>query len=396
MPETAEVKELVTKLNTLHEDFKKVNDAAEAERKKFGEELALSKESVEKLQKQLDDTEAKLKRHNFGNAGPGEKELSAEEKAYTEVYVEYLKKGDKQNSRMSADQVEALDAYYKSLSADDDTAGGYLMPVNKRDEMIMKLIEVSPVRQFATVITLDRGDNVEIPAEGTQNFDCDWVGERQGRPETTSGKIRKETIPVNELYAKPLITQKLLEDVPQAETWMAGRVATCFAQKEGAAFVNGDAVNKPEGFLQSDVPIVTSSTSAVIKADDIYDLFYDLRGPYANRAAFGMERKTIRDVRKLKDGDGQYLWQPGLQGDQPALLIGRPVIEMIDMPVVAASAKAVVVADWAMFYWIVQRRGVTLLRDPYSSKPFVEFYFTMRVGGQVTLAEAGRVLQIKA
>ena len=389
MAETIEVKELLEKLNKTHEDFKKVNDAAEVERKKFGEELAQSAEKIEKLQTQLDDTQASLKRHN--TAADNADEASAEEKAYSEAYDVYLRKGEK---GCTAEQNECLT---KSLSADDNTDGGYWMPVEKRDELIKKLIEFSPVREFATVIPLSRGDSISWPAEDDGDFDCDWVGERGDRDETDSGKIRLETIPVHELYANPKVTQKLLDDVPMVDGWISERIARRFAVKEGTAFVSGNGVTQPEGFLESTATIVTSSTGGgVLKFDDLLDVQYDLRAFYDANAMWAMERGTEREVRKLKDGEGQYLWQPNNQAGQPAMLLNKPIISMIDMPDLAASSKSIAYADWRAFYWIVDRMGIRVLRDPFSSKPFIQIYTTKRTGAQVVLPEAGRILQMKA
>ena len=389
MAETIEVKDLLEKLNRTHEDFKKVNDAAEIERKKFSEELAQSKEEIAKLNKSLDDTIARLKRHDVASEEEGQ--ISAEQKAYGKAWDIYVRKGERGCSS------EDLEILTKSLAADDNTDGGYWMPIDRRDAMIKKLIEFSPLREFATVITLDRGDSIEWPAEDDGDFEADWVGERQDRDETDSGKIRLERIPVHELYANPKVTQKMLDDVPMVDGWISERIARRFAVKEGTAWVDGNGVTQPEGFLQSSATIVTSSTAGgVLKFDDLLDLQYDLRAFYDNNAMWTMERATELATRKLKDGEGQYLWQPNNQAGQPALLLNKPIISAIDMPALAASSKSIAYADWRAFYWIVDRMGVRVLRDPFSSKPFIQMYTTKRTGGQVVLPEAGRILQMKA
>ena len=376
-----EVKELHDEMVKTFEIFKKANDKSEEEQKAHGVTLGETKELLEKTNTRMDEIETKLKRPALEDGKTEEEQKQSEmEKKAANVFKSYLRKGER-----GIDPEEL-----KSLATDDNTDGGFLQPRNMRNDIIKKLIEVSPVRELATVETISKGDSWESGAEGPQDFVADWVGERQARPETQTGKLRLEKIPVHELYASPHTTQKVVDDLEfNIVAWLTERVARRFAFKQGEAFVSGDGFGKPEGLLtNADIAEVISGDANLLTSDGLIDLFYALPEFYANNSTWLMRRATVGRVRKLKDLDDQYLWQPGLAGTQPATLLGRPVREAIDMPLVAANAFPILFGDFRMGYTIVDRMGINVLRDPFSSKPFIEFYTTTRVGGQVVLAEA--------
>jgi HK97 family phage major capsid protein len=215
--------------------------------------------------------------------------------------------------------------------------------------------------------------------------------------------------PTMELYAMPAATASLLEDSAiDIDEWMAGEVDTAFAEQEGLAFVSGDGVNKPRGFLDYTSVAETSWSWGNLghiltgvagdfpvtdKSDVLIETVYALKAGYRQNAQWVMNRKTQAAIRKLKDADGNYLWQPPATVGDKAMLHGFPVTEAEDMPNIAANAKAIAFGDFGRGYLVVDRSGIRVLRDPYSAKPYVLFYTTKRVGGGVQDFNAIKLLK---
>lgn len=317
--------------------------------------------------------------------------------------VSYLRKG----------RDEALQA--KAMSVDSDPEGGYYVMPDTSGRTVEFVYETSPIRQVAAVQTITTD-----ALEGFNDLDeagSGWVGERASRPETTTPDLGMYRIPVHEIYAEPRATQKLLDDaMVDIEGWLAGKVSSRFAREENAAFVNGDGVEKPRGFLTyaAGTPGSTPSTWKVIQriisgangafagapnsGDALVDLVFSLKAPYRAGSVFMMNRTTFAAVRKLKNSDGDYLWQMGLQENGLGLqLLGFPVIEAEDMPDFSdTGALAIAYGNFAQGYQIVDRAGIRVLRDPYTAKPFVKFYTTKRVGGDVINFEAIKLMEFSA
>jgi len=239
-----------------------------------------------------------------------------------------------------------------------------------------------------------------------------WVSETAARPQPDSGKLAALSFPTMELYAMPAATQALLDDAAvDIEAWLAGEIDIVFAEQEGAAFVNGDGINRPKGFLT--YPAVADSAwtwgnlgygatgsagdwGATDPSDTLIDVIYALRAGHRQNAGFMMNRRTQADIRKFKDADGNYLWRPPASAGQAASLMGFPVAEAEDMPDIAAGAFALAFGDFRAGYLVVDRAGVRILRDPYSAKPYVLFYTTKRVGGGVHNFEAIKLVKFAA
>jgi len=210
----------------------------------------------------------------------------------------------------------------------------------------------------------------------------------------------------------PAASQTLLDDsVVDVEQWIADEVQTEFAAQEGAAFINGDGVSQPRGFLS--YPIVDEDSrgngeigsigtgvdggfDGANPADTLFDLIYTPTQAYRANGTFVMNRSVVGQIRKFKDADGNYLWQPSLQANAPATLLGYPVIEAEDMPDISSGSNSIAFGDFRRGYLIVDRVGVRILRDPFSAKPYVLFYTTKRVGGGVQDFNAIKVLQFSA
>ena len=293
----------------------------------------------------------------------------------------------------------------KSLSVGSDPDGGYVAPP-ELDRMIeTRLKQVSPMRGIATVRTT--GSNVfkkpiSITAAGTG-----WVAEAGARTQTSTPTLSLLEFPTAELYANLAATQALLDDsFVNLEDWIAGEVEEAFAGQERAAFVSGDSSNKPTGFLHYDLVAEASHVWGKIgyvatgvdggfgttPVDKLIDLVYTPKPQFRQNARFVMNRKTLSAVRKLKDVDGNYIWDPG-DATGGSSLLGYPVTEIEDMPDIATDAAAIAFGDFARGYLIVDRAGVRVLRDPYSAKPYVLFYVTKRVGGGVQNFDAIKALK---
>lgn len=282
-----------------------------------------------------------------------------------------------------------------------DPDGGYLVPTINSGRIISRIFETSPIRQFAEVMpiagkemTFERND--EEAAAG-------WVGETEPRTETTTPKLGVGKIAVHEMYAQPKVTQVLLEDAGvDVEAWLDGKVGDKFGRLEATAFINGDGNNKPRGFLTyphgtsgATIEQVNSGSGTAITSDAIWNLVFALKDGYSANARHFMRRTTVRDVVKMKDGQGNYLWSKGdIVAGQPATLADYPVVRCEDMPSVAAGALAIAFGNMRAAYTILDRLGISVLRDALTAKPHILFYSRRRVGGDVVDFDALKFMTI--
>ncbi|MEE4212605.1 MAG: phage major capsid protein [Parvularcula sp.] len=277
----------------------------------------------------------------------------------------------------------------KSMSGSTDADGGYTVPIGIEATIDKALAEVSPFRQFCSVRQIST--STYRVAVNEAPFASGWVGETDARPETTTPAIAAIEFKTGEIYAMPAATPQLLEDsAVDIEAWIASEVRGTFAAAETDAFVSGNGVNKPLGFLSAPQASDASrgateigTLAGSLNGDDLLSLIYALGGQYRQNGRFIFNRKTAASIRKLKDSDGNYLWAPGLSAGEPATLLGYPVTEVEAMPDAGSGNTAVAFGDFSAGYLIVDRRGVQVLRDPFSAKPYVLFYTTKRVGGGV-------------
>lgn len=316
--------------------------------------------------------------------------------AYKAAQSAYLRSGDQ---LLSPDEAKAL-----SVGSDPD--GGYVVDPDTSGRIIKKIFETSPVRQYASVQVISTD-----ALEGLRDLDevtYGWVGETSSRPETSTPQLAKWRIPVHEMYAEPRATQKLVDDMAiNMEEWLAGKVAERFARAENTAFVNGDGVDKPRGFLS--YPAGTTNPGEVLQkktgssgdfkadpygADVLIDMIHALKSNYRQGATWAMNRTTLGAIRLLKDSNGRQLWQPSIAAGMPSTLLGYGLATFEDMPdYTTANAQAIIFADFAEFYQIVDRMGIRTLRDPYTAKPYIKYYTTKRVGGDVANFEAAVTLK---
>ncbi|MES2983916.1 MAG: phage major capsid protein [Pseudomonadota bacterium] len=385
-------------LGSAWEQFKQVNEnrLSEIERKGYADPLHT--DHLKKINDALDQHKHRMDRMETAHARPG-REMSSlgyrgeDQSEYKAAFHSYLRKG----TESGLEQIQT-----KALSAGTDASGGYLVPNQLADLIVQIVNESSPMRSLATVETIS-SDSLDL-IEDTVDMDAAWGDETTVRSaETTSSTIGRNTVDTYEMYAQPQATQKLIDDASiDIEQWIARKVADKMARLEATAFITGDGTTKPKGILTytagtawGQIQQVTTGTSATVTADSLVQLYYSLKDDYARHATFLMHRTTVQAVRLLKEATtNQYLWQPGLSAGTPDTLLGVPVALASDMPVPAASSLSVAIADFKRAYLVVDRIGIRTLRDPFTAKPFVKFYTTKRVGGEVVNTEAIKLLKL--
>ncbi len=422
-----QVMKAVDGLNKAFEEFKATNDAKLKEIDQKGAADPLLEEKLSKLEADLDKAqkvadEAVLaakrrerivtdadgnqvdldaKAYDWARAVTGDRHIEFDAKGmaeYKRAFDAFTRKGE---MRVTSDEV-------KALSVGTDTDGGYVVYPDMSGRIVQKVFETSPMRAYANIQTIstDALEGVFDLNEAASG----WVGETDSRAETNTPELGKWRIPVHEIYAFPFATQKLLDDASiNMEQWLSAKVADKFARVESAAFVNGNGVGKPRGFLtyadgttlpgtieQLDTGVNGAYAAAPNGGDVLIDALYGLKAQYRANASWAMNRATSALTRKMKDSDGAYLWAPGIAVGQPATLLGYPVASFEDMPNPGTGTLSVAIADWREAYTIVDRVGIRVIRDVLTKKPYVGLYTVKRTGGDVVNFEAIKLVNFKA
>ncbi|MEM8917679.1 MAG: phage major capsid protein [Pseudomonadota bacterium] len=323
--------------------------------------------------------------------------VSETTRAFTD---KYLRRGDHSGIEL------------KSFSGSSGPEGGFAVP-QEIDALIGRTLnDISPIRSIATVVQTGSAGYRKLVTDG--GTPSGWVSETAARPETDTPNFNEIAPPTGELYANPAASQTMLDDAAfDVEAWLADEIAREFARSEGAAFVNGSGVNQPLGYLNSTVTdepddqrdfgtleyIATGSAGSFAGSDGedaLVDLVHTLKPAYRQGASFVMNSATLARIRKFKTADGAFLWQSSLAQGQPGTLLGYPVVEAEDMPDIATDSLSIAFGNFRAGYLIAERSATSILRDPFTNKPFVHFYATKRVGGQVMNSEAIKLMQFSA
>lgn len=403
--------EAKTQSPDLDVKFTEITTAIEAKNKAI-EDLE------KKTSEQYDQMETALARMGKSGGGDSEDEALAVKEAITFYETKQASKGTLDwDNRPTSENID-LDGYKaweqnfegylrvdengmgeterKSLAVGRNPNGGYFTPTAMSNRIIAQIFESNILRQLATVETIST-ESLDIRIDRDE-ADCEWAGEETATGETGTPDIGLQNIPVHELRAKPKISQQMLEDASvDVEGWLANKVSEKFGRKEANAFIVGNGIKKPRGILtypagtglqRGTVKQFNSGGATSLTSDAIMSLPYQLKTAYMRNASWMMNRLTVLQVMLLKDNDNQYLWRPGLAEGRPSTLGGYALSMADDMPLLAANSLSVAFGDWRRAYTVVDRLGITTLRDPYSAKPFVEYYTRKRVGGDVTDFEA--------
>lgn len=422
--EADEVKAAVDGLMTGWEEFKATNDARLAEIEKKGSADVLLGEKVDRIEKtlaglegvnqkltraeleakrskdKLDEIEVKLGRlpGARGNGADAKDEMKARVNAWVRAVVSAHTVGVVNLGEVERKALADTAAEYKALAITPDTSGGYLAPVEYVREILKGVTEMTPFRSAARVRTT-AAKSIQIPKR-TGQFAAQWVAERGTRSETTGLTYGLEELTAHEMFALVDITSQMLEDSAfDLESEIRMEAEEQFALAEGTAFISGNGVGKPEGItVNSSVATVASGHATLLTADGLLSLFYGIKTAYARNGVWMLNRSTVSSVRKLKDGQGQYLWQPGISQGVPNTIHGAPYVEAPDMANVGAAAKPVAFGDFMRGYLIVDRLAVEALRDPFTqaTSGAIRFVFRRRVGGQVVMPEAFALQTVSA
>jgi HK97 family phage major capsid protein len=405
--ELATINTAIESLNRAFGEYKQTNDQRLEELKTKGVADPLHMEKLTKLDERLDTLSAQLQEVNQKQArlalegGDPDTKDSPDARAYTKAMGQYLRKGHESGLR---------DLEVKAMSVDSDPDGGYWVGPQVSARIVTRLRDTSPIRQYATIEPIS-SDSLE-GAIDRDEADAGWVGERSNRPETGTPQIGVWRIFAHEAYAEPKTTQKILDDAARdVEGWLGGKIGDKLARITNTACVVGDGHLKPRGFAtyptssavdgsRADKTFqhVLSGASADFGAalagtDTLLDLIYSLSDKYMANARFFLRRTMLAKVRKIKDGDGNYAWQPPVQAGQPLVILGFPFAIFDDIPALEASSLSLWFGDMAQAYTIVDRVGIRVIRDAITLKGWVKFYSTIRVGGDVLDFDALKVVK---
>jgi len=400
---------LIGELNRTFAAFREKNDERLAEIERRGSEDVVASEQVDRinadlttLQSALDNVNERLASALLANAtndGP-----SAEVLAHADQFQNFFRRGE---NHVQGDLNDL--AVKAALQTQSDPDGGYVVPESMDGTIERVLGTVSALRRLARVMPIGHAVYKKLINKGGTS--SGWVGETEGRPQTDPSQLAVLAFEAMELYAQPAATQALLEDASiNIEQWLAEEVSIEFAEREGDAFINGDGSKKPRGLLSyAAVPnanhewgklgYIASGAAADFAAsnptDRLIDLTHSLKSGYRANGSFLMNDLTTARIRKFKDSEGNYLWQPSIQAGQPSLLLGYAHHSDDNMPDIGANALPIAFGDFQRGYLIVDRRGARVLRDPYTAKPYVLFYTTKRVGGGVQNFDAIKLLKME-
>ncbi len=399
-PTISEVKTAIDQLGRAFEEFKNANSQAHTR----GMSDPVMEEKVNRINRDVGRMQAAVDQMQMSSGRPGLMSKKYEAPDVREhkslFYDRFIRKGQDVG-------LEAMES--KALSTGSGADGGFAVP-EELDRTVDRLLkDVSPIRQIANVVQIGSSNYRKLVS--LSDATSGWVGEEDARTETDTPTLAEVVPALGELYANPAATQTMLDDAFfDVESWLAEELAQEFGVLEGDAFINGNGTNKPKGFLTG----ATSTAADAARAfgtlqhvetgvnggfaasdpqDALVDLVYSLRPAYRGGATFVMNTNLVAEIRKFKDTQGNYIWQPGLADGASATLLGYRVIEAEDMPDISNGSLSIAFGNFHKGYTVTDRMGTRVLRDPFSNKPYVHFYTTKRTGGGVVNSEAIKVLK---
>lgn len=405
---STELKDTIEAIGKAFEEFKAENDKKLKELSTSKDDPILT-EKIDKINAEMTDLKnLKFEIENLekvvgriGAPDGGGATSNGVKAEHAKAFDAWFRKGgDDRFEAVRKLQVEA------GLSTLSDPDGGYIVAPPEFDKAIERVAgTISVMRQLATVRTI--GVNEYKKIVNTGGTSSGWVAEKESRSETDTPTLKQITINMKEIYAEPGCTQMSLDDsYMDLAKWLADEVSVEFNEQEGSAFITGDGVAKPTGIAGYDfvanssyawgkVGYVAGGHATLLNnADKLIGLQHALKSTYRNGATFLMNDATCEKIRTLKDGDGNYIWRPGLMENTPDMLLGKPVAYDDNVADIGAGAYPLFFGNFKRAYLILDRMGIRVLRDPYSSKGNVLFYTTRRVGGGLILHEAIKALRI--
>lgn len=433
------IKDAIEKINTAFEEFKKTNDARiEAIQKGLGTaELDAKLAKIEQTIDGLSEMKTQLEKLQTQLARPGidaqqKSGESVESAQYRSAFVSWMRNPADPELRTALQQrARELKKAQTQTQGDDDwdtrsvqtvtsagAAGGFAVPEVIERQIERLTLDISPIRQIATVRTVGSSDYKELFDIGGAGFG--WVGETDARAKTNTPDLAEVAPTFGMAAAYPYASEESLDDLFfDVENWLISSASEAIAYGEGKSFVQGTGLKQPTGFLTGPVPLSTpdatrafgtlqyvasgSLTAAQVAAgvivssnDLLYDLVYGLRARYRSNARWVCNRIVVSALRKIKDTTGQYLWQSALAAGQPATFMGYPITEAEDMPAIVLNAFPLAFGDFKSGYLIADRVGMRITRDDVTTPGFVKYYVRKRVGGKLRNTEAIKLLKIAA
>lgn len=400
-----EIRELIEQQGKAFEEFRKSNDerlaAIEKDeaRSELEEKTDRINDELGRLSAAVDELAKKANRPGAPGA-EGDEALQAEHKS---AWIKWVRKGD---------DAGLADIERKAMNVGTPADGGYAVPIQQDRDIMRLLTDLSPMRQVCRVMTVGTEDYRKLVNLG--GTASGWVGETDARPATAGPTLAQLKPSFGELYANPEVTQKALDDIFfNVEGELSQDISESFAVLEGKAFLSGTGTNQPVGLLTAKTSAEADSARAFgtvqhiatgvadnfpakDPADILIDLIYSMKAGYRTGAQFMVNSMTLATMRKWKDGQGNYIWQPAMQNGQPGSIFGYGYVTNEDMPSAGAGAIPVVFGNFQQAYVIFDRMGIRSLRDPYTNKPFVGFYTTKRVGSMIANTQAVKFLKCAA
>ena len=431
-PSIKSVADALDKIAGAFDEYKKTNDAR-IEAVKAGNstadldaKLAKMDEHIEAMQEaksKLEKIEAKLARPGVLDGGRQEGETK-EAAEYRQAFMGWVRNPSdvRATGELQQKMRELKKANAAALGGDDGwetraaqtttltgSAGGFALPEIIERQIARLSVDISPIRQIATVRTVGSPDYKELFDINGAGFE--WVGETDARTQTNTPDLAEVAPTFGMASAKPQASEESLDDLFfNVEDWLISSAAEAIAQGEGAAFISGNGTKKPTGFLAGPAPVATADASRAFgtlqyvaggqaaampaSADVFFDLIYSLRARYRTNARWVCSKLVLSALRKYKDTSNQYLWQPSLIAGQPDMFMGYAVTEAEDMPAVGANAFPLAFGDFREGYLIADRVGMRITRDEITTPGFVKFYVRKRVGGKLRNTQAIKLLKI--
>jgi HK97 family phage major capsid protein len=443
----ATVEELITEQGEAFAEFQKTVSTELTELKKRGRADTLTVEKLTKLEKSMDDAiEAKNRLESGLLAERKEREdlekrlnrpgatATSEQALLVADFKSQLNRRRADLRKPAVDDVDqkmfddykAAQLHYLRTGKDDlspdeiktlqisvDPDGGYLVTPDTSGRMVKKIFETSPIRQIASVANTSK-DKVE-GIEDTDEAGAGYAGERAPSGNTDTPQVGKWEIPIANIDTEPKATANMLDDADfDIEAWLGGKVGDKFGRFESAEHCTGvGGANKIRGFTTYDVALdsgsgvawgslgyiktgVNGDFAAEDPADKLFDLIGLLKNGYLLNARFVTRREVITKMRKFKDDNDNYMWQPSLVLGNPESFAGYPITRAEDMPALSSNGNSLAFGDFREGYQIFDRQGIRVLRDPFTAKPYIKFYTTKRSGGGVLNYEAIKILQFAA
>lgn len=402
---TSDPKAMIAALQTAHNEFKatmEANVGAKADGAEVNAKLDAINGTMNALETALNEHALKIAAGQMGGHGS----VAPADPDYSNAFASFMRTENRDDhQKLAAAQKQGVRA---AMSEGVPADGGLLTPIEWDRTISGRLKLITPMRQESTVISISKAGFTKLFTD--RAVGSGWVGETASRPATATPQFTALPFGLGQLYANAAASQDVLDDAEiDLESWLTGEIETEFSRQEGIAFVAGDGVNKPYGLLPhvtgqaqaarhpwGAIEALTSGAATAFTTDKIIDTVYKLPAIYTPNAKFFLNRTSLGAVRKLKDGQGNYIWQPTFVAGQPSTLAGYPVVDMPDMPNVAAAAIAALFGDMRETYLIIDRIGFRILRDPFTNKPYVCFYCTKRVGGGVKNPDSMKAIVIGA